>query len=109
MLITQPVAHQCIDPVIGSAEAPQLYSLSVLNFLRVRVSPLNGDVAVGVCVDEDVESAITSELREEGDGSCDLAEDGGDLGLDLGFGLIGGDGGGGIGRVGIFLVVGGGG
>lgn len=65
--------------MIRGAEASQLDPLSVLNFLGVRVSPLDGHVRVGVGVDEHVESAVAVELREEGDGGGDLAEDGGDL------------------------------
>lgn len=74
--------------MVRRAEAPQLHPLAVLNLLCVRVAPLDGDVAVGVGVDEDVEGAVAAELGEEGDGRGDLAEDGGDFGLDLGFGLL---------------------
>lgn len=74
--------------MVRRAEAPELDPLAVLDFLCVGVAPLDGDVAVGVCVDEDVEGAVAGELGEEGDGGGDLAEDGGDFGLDLGFGLV---------------------
>lgn len=83
------------------AKAPQLHPLAVLNLLGVGITPLDGDVAVGVGVDEDVEGAVAAELGEEGDGGGDLAKDGGDFGLDFGFGLFfvgegGGGGGGGV-------------
>lgn len=79
--------------MVGSAESSQLHLLAILNLLCVRVTPLNGHLAVGVGVDEHVEGAVTVELGEEGDGCGDLAEDGGDLGLDLGLSLFGGEGG----------------
>ena len=93
--------------MIRGAEPSQLDPFAVLNLLCVRVPPLDGDVAVCVCVDEHVEGAVTGELGEEGDGGGDLAEDGGDFGLDLGFGLVffGEEGGcGGCGR-GVFLLL----
>lgn len=74
--------------MVRRAEASQLHPLAVLNLLGVRVPPLDGDVAIRVGVDEDVEGAVAAELGEEGDGGGDLAEDGGDFGLDLGFGLF---------------------
>src|SRR3569833_248980 len=71
-----------------SREAAQLDALAVGNFLGVAIAPLNGHLAVGVGVNKDVESTVTGQLWEEGDRGSDLAEDGGDLGLDLGFALI---------------------
>lgn len=84
----QPVANDSVDPMVGGAEPTQLHPLAILNLLGIRVSPLDGDVRVGVGVDEDVEGAVAVELGEEGDRGGDLAEDGGDLGLDLGLGLV---------------------
>lgn len=74
--------------MVRRAEAPQLHSLAVLNLLGVGVPPLNRNVAVCVGVDEDVEGAVAAELGEECNGGGDLAEDGGDFGLDFGFGLF---------------------
>lgn len=87
-LLPQSVADNRIDAVIRRAEASQLHSLAILNLLSVGVSPLDGDVAVRIGVDEDVEGAVAAELGEEGDGGGDLAEDGGDFGLDFGLGLF---------------------
>ena len=105
-LITQPVAHQGVDAVTRRAEPPELDALAVLDLLGVRVAPLDGDVGVGVGVDEHVEGAVALQLGQEGDAGGDLAEDGGDLGLDLRFGFVGGGRGGGGGGEGVFLVVG---
>lgn len=58
----QAVAHEGVDAVAGGAEAAQLDPLAVLNLLGRGVAPLDGDVAVGVSVDEDVEGAVAAEL-----------------------------------------------
>jgi hypothetical protein len=87
-LLAQSIADNRIDAVIRRTEAPQLHPFAVLNLLGVGVPPFDGDVAVGIGVDEDVECAIAAELGEEGDGGGDLAEDGGDFGLDFGFRLF---------------------
>lgn len=71
------------------AEAAQLDLFPADNFLAVAVAPLNGDIRVGVGVDEHVEGALAAvQLGQKGDGGGDLAEDGGDFGLDLGLGLF---------------------
>lgn len=75
--------------MITGAEAAQLNTLAIFNLLRVTVTPLDGDFAVGVGVDEHVERAVAGELGEEGYRGGDLSEDGGDLVLDLLFGLFG--------------------
>lgn len=77
----------------GGAEAAQLDALAVLDLLGVTVAPLDGDLAVGIGVDEHVEGAAAVQLRQEGHARGDLAENGGDLGLDLRFGLVGAAGG----------------
>lgn len=74
--------------MIRRAEPPQLHALAVDNLLGVAVAPLYRHVAVGVGVHEHVEGAVAAELGQEGDRGGDLAEDGGDLGLDLGFGFV---------------------
>lgn len=89
--------------MVRSAEPTQLDTLAVLNLFGVGVAPFDRDIAVSVCVDEHVECAVTVELRQEGDGSGDLSENGGDLGLDFGLGFVRGGGDGGAGA-GIFLV-----
>lgn len=88
VLLGQPVADKGIDAVVRGAEASQLHPLAVDDLLCVTVAPLDGDIAVCVGIDEHIEGAVAVELREEGDGGGDLAEDGGDFGLDLGFGLF---------------------
>ena len=74
--------------MVARAEAAQLDALAVLDLLGVAVAPLDGHLAVGVGVDEHVEGAVAVELREERHARRDLPEDGGDLGLDLGLGLL---------------------
>ena len=75
--------------MIARAETPQLHLFPILNLLGVAISPLHRHFRVRVRVDQDVEGAIARiELREEGYGSCDLAEDGLDFELDLLFRLL---------------------
>ena len=70
--------------MIARTETPQLHLLSVLNLLRVTVPPFHRHLRVRIRVNQDVERAIPGvELREEGYGGCNLAEDGLDLELDL--------------------------
>lgn len=90
--------------MIRCAEPSQLHPLPVLNLLGIRISPLDGHLAVGVGVDEHVEGAVAVELGEECDARGDLAEDGGDFGLDFLLGLFGSHGGGGGGGGGVFLI-----
>ena len=99
LLVGQPIADQRVDPVVARAEAAQLHALAVGDLLGVAVAPLDRHLAVGVGVDEHVEGAVAVELRQERHRRRDLAEDGGDLGLDLGLGLFRGDGGGRCGPV----------
>lgn len=75
--------------MIRSAETPQLHPLAVLDLLGIRIPPLDGHIRVGVCVHQDVERAVSVQLRQERHGRGDLPEDGGDFGLDLGLGLFG--------------------
>ena len=74
--LRQPVAHQSIDLVIARAEAPELHLLGILNLLRIAVTPFHRHLGVGVCVYEHVEGAVALELRQEGNRSRDLPEDG---------------------------------
>jgi hypothetical protein len=74
--------------VVSRAEPPQLHPLPILNLLGIRITPLHGHVRVGIRVYEDIECAVSGELGEECDGGGDLTEDGGDLGLNLCFGLV---------------------
>jgi len=86
--VAEAVAHDGVYAMVRGAEAAQLDVLAVCNLFCVRVAPLDGHVRVGVGVDEHVEGAVAAELGQEGDGRGDLAEDGGDFGLDLGLGLV---------------------
>lgn len=43
----------------GSAEPAQLNPFAILDLLGIAVAPLDGNLAVGVGVDEDVERAVT--------------------------------------------------
>jgi len=87
--ISKPIANEGIDTVVGGAEAAQLDALAVDNFLGITVAPLDGHFAVGVGVDEHVEGTVAAELGQECDRGCDLPENGGDLGLDFCFRLLG--------------------
>lgn len=70
--------------MIARAETPQLHLLPVFNLLRVAIAPLHRHLRVGVRVDQDVERAVARiELRKEGYGGGDLAENGLDLQLDV--------------------------
>lgn len=84
--ISLPIIHRRSNTMVTRAKPPQLHPLPAHNLLAVAVAPLDGHFGVGVGVHQHVESAGASvELREEGDGGGDLAEDGGDFGLDLCF------------------------
>lgn len=69
--------------MVRRAEPAQLHPLPVLDLLGVRVPPFDRHIRVGVGVHEHVEGAVAVELGQERHGRGDLAEDGGDLGLDL--------------------------
>lgn len=73
----------------AGTEPPQLHPLPALDLLGVAVAPLHRHVRVRVGVDQHVEGAVARQLREERHRGGDLAEDGGDLGLDLLLGLFG--------------------
>ena len=88
-LIPQSIAHERVDAVAGGAETPQLDVFAVGNLLGVAISPFDGHVAIGVGIDEHVEGAVAAELGQKGDGRGDLAKNGGDFRLDLGFRLVG--------------------
>ena len=53
--------------MIARTEASQLDFLSILDLLRIAVSPLDGDIGVCVGIYQDVECAIAIENREKGD------------------------------------------
>ena len=77
--------------MIARAETPQLHLLPVFNLLGVAIAPLHRHLRVGVRVDQDVERAVARiELRKEGHGGGDLAENGLDLKLDVLLRLLGG-------------------
>lgn len=82
-LISQSVADKRADTVVVGAEAAELDLLSVLDLLGVTVTPLHGDIRVGIGVDENIECAIAIENGEEGDRGSNLAENGLDLFLDF--------------------------
>jgi hypothetical protein len=85
----QSVTHHGINSMIHGAETPQFNIFSVLDVLGVAVSPfLVWDIGVGVGIDEDVESTPTFQHWQEGDRSGNLAYNGLDLGVDLGFCLF---------------------
>ena len=86
--VHQFVAHQSVYLMVARAEPPELHPLSVLDLLRIAVAPLDGNFAVGIGVDEDVEGAVACELGQERDRGCDLAENSGNLVLDFLFRLF---------------------
>lgn len=73
----------------AGTKPPQLHPFPALNLLGVAVPPLHRHLRVGVGVHQHVEGAVAGQLREEGHRRGDLAEDGGDLGLDFLLGLFG--------------------
>ena len=75
--------------MITRTETPQLHLLAILDLLGVAVSPLHRHLAIGVRVHKHVERAVALQLRQERHRRRDLPEDGLDLGLDLGLGLLG--------------------
>jgi hypothetical protein len=72
------------------AETPELHLLPILDLLRIAIAPFHWYIAIRIGIDQYVERAVAIELGEEGYRGGDLAEDRLDLGLDLGFGLLGG-------------------
>lgn len=88
-----PIVHRCANIVVCCAESPQLHSLTASNLLSAisTVAPLYRYIAVGVGVYEHIKGVRAGiELREEGDAGGDLAEEGGNFGLDFCFGFLGG-------------------
>lgn len=79
-----PITDQRIHAMVARAETPQLHLLPVFNLLRVAIAPLHRHFRVRVRVDQDVERAVARiELRKEGHGGGDLAENGLDFKLDV--------------------------
>lgn len=105
--VSKSIADQSINTVIRRAESPQLHLFSILNLLRIRITPLDRDLTIRISVNEDVECAIAAELREKCNRRSDLSEDSCDFGLDFCFCLFGGCGRGTSGS-GVLLVFGGG-
>lgn len=75
--------------MIASTETTQLHPLAVGDFLRITITPLYRNVAIGVGVDQHVEGTIPSKLRQESDRGCDLSEDGRNFVLNFLLGLLG--------------------
>ena len=70
--------------MIARAETPQLHLFPIFYLLRVAISPFHRHIRVRIRVNQYVERAIARvELRKEGYGGGDLAEDGLDFKLDL--------------------------
>lgn len=72
--------------MVCCAKSPQLHSLTANNLFPAisTVAPLYRYIAVGVGVYEHIEGVRAGiELREEGDTGGDLAEEGGNFGLDF--------------------------
>lgn len=82
-LFPNPITHERINSVITRTKTPQLHLLPILDLSRIAIPPLHGYLAVRICIHQDIKAAVTVKLREEGDRSGDLAEDGLNLGLDL--------------------------
>ena len=89
LVVTRLVLDRGTHGMPSGAETPKLHLLPPDNVLGVTVAPLNGDVAIGVGVDEHVEGAGAGvQLWEERHGCSDLSEYGGDFVLDLFFCLV---------------------
>lgn len=74
--------------MIARAETSQLHLFAILNLLGVTVTPLQGNLGVGVGIDEDIEGAISIQHGQEGHRGCDLSEDGLNFSLDFGLSLF---------------------
>jgi hypothetical protein len=75
--------------MITRTETSQLHFLAVFDLLCIAISPFHGHFRVSVCVDQDIEGAVSGiELREECDRGSDLAENGLDFELDFFLGLF---------------------
>ena len=62
VLLPQSITNQRVNAMICRTKPPQLHSLSILDFFGVRISPFNGDVAVRICVHQDIEGTIPAQL-----------------------------------------------
>lgn len=75
--------------MIARAETSQLHLLAILYLLGVAISPFNRHFGVRICIDQDIERAVTGiELWKEGYRGCDLAKDRLDFKLYLLFCLL---------------------
>lgn len=83
-----PIIHRRPDIMIRRTKPAQLHPLAAHNLFATihTVAPLDGHIAVCVGVHEHIEGMGAGvELREKGDAGGDLAEEGGDFGLDFCF------------------------
>lgn len=88
-LISQSIADKSVHTMITSAKTPQLDLLPILNFLCIAIAPFDRYFRICICIDEDIEGAITGvELRKKGHGGGDLTEDGLDFELYFFFGFV---------------------
>ena len=74
--------------MIIRTKAPQLHLLPILNLLRIAISPLHWYFTIGIRIHQHIKRAIPIQLRQERNGSRDLAEDALDLGLDFWLGFL---------------------
>jgi hypothetical protein len=74
--------------MITRSKTPQLNLLPILNLLRIAVAPLQRHVRVRIRVYENIECAVTVELRKKGHRGGDLPEDCLDFFLNLFLGLF---------------------
>ena len=58
-LIRQSVANESANAVVISAEATQLHLLGVLDFFSIAVSPFHGYFRIRICVNQNIEGAIS--------------------------------------------------
>ena len=89
VLLPQSITNQRINTVVRRTETPQLHSLAIFDFFRVRISPFNRDITIRVGIHQDIEGAVPAQLREERNRGGNLSEYSSDFGLDLSFGLVG--------------------
>lgn len=62
-LFAQAIADESFHSMITRAEASQLHLFAIDDFLGVGIAPFDRHIAVGICVHENIESAVALQLR----------------------------------------------
>ncbi len=83
------IANQRLHPMIARAETSKLHLLAVFDLLGIAISPFQGYLGLGICINEDIEGTIPIQHGQERDGCGDLSKDGLNLALNLLFSFLG--------------------